>query len=244
MKKYIRKFIVFLTLLLGGTSIETTLAFADGFTKNRSESEISYRENTDSTPPIDPTHPDQAAEIISKIPVTPGTAGPLSVDFAPHVVFGQQEASKKDVIYYAALTKIKRLDSNTEEEIGNFLQLTDNRGKNSSWRLTVTQNGQLKNGAHTLKGAQLSINNITLFSPNHGAKPTASKDVHLDPENGEPTEVSRSTETSGKGTWLIMFGKNKEESKTSIQVRVPGTTEKKQGNYTTSLTWELIDTPI
>ncbi|MEI5988690.1 WxL domain-containing protein [Enterococcus crotali] len=243
MKKIRRKFIVFLTLLLGGTSTDTTLVFAEDLIGNKSEAEISYSENTDVTPPIDPSKPGQTITVVSTIPIKPGTTGPLSVDFAPHVIFGPQDASQKNTIYYAKLTKILR-SGNLQEEVGNFLQLTDNRGKNSGWRLTVKQNGQLRNGTHTLKGAQLSLNNLTLFSPNNGDKPIASKSVRLDPESGEPTEVSHSTEKSGKGTWLIMFGKDKEESKTSIQVSVPGTSEKKQGNYTTSLTWELSDTPI
>ncbi|OJG49104.1 hypothetical protein RV06_GL002030 [Enterococcus haemoperoxidus] len=244
MKKTRRKFIVLLSILLGGISIETPSVFADSSIGNKSEAEIFYTENTDITPPIDPREPDESTEIVSPIPVQPGTSGPLSVDFAPHVIFGEHEGSKENDTYYAKLTKIKKKADGSEEEVPNFLQLTDNRGKDAGWRLTVKQNGQLKNGAHILKGAEISLNNITLFSPNNGKEPIAIESVRLDPDSMEPTEVSRSTETTGKGTWMIMFGKDKEESKKSIQVRVPGSAEKKKGNYTTSLTWELIDTPI
>ncbi|WP_242590033.1 WxL domain-containing protein [Enterococcus sp. DIV0849a] len=216
--------------------------FADVTTGNKSEAEISYTENTDITSPIDPNNPGETTEIISPIPVQPGTSGPLSVDFAPHVIFGEHDGSQKNDIYYAKLTRVKKNDS--EEMVPNFLQLTDNRGKNSGWRLTIKQNGQLKNGTHSLKGAEISLNNLTLFSPDNGGSPIATRSVRLDPEGGEPTEIARSTERTGKGTWLVMFGENEEESKTSIQVSVPGITPKKKGNYTTSLTWELIDTPI
>lgn len=244
MKNIRRKFIVFMSLMLGGTSIEMKEVFADGNIGGKSEAEISYTENTDITSPIDPNNPGEIAEIISPIPVQPGTSGPLSVDFAPHVIFGKHDGSQKNDIYYAKLTRVKKKPDGSEEMVPNFLQLTDNRGKNSGWRLTIKQNGQLKNGTHPLKGAEISLKNITLFSPNTSGRPIAKKSVRLDPEGGEPTEIARSKEKTGKGTWLIMFGQSEEESKTSIQVSVPGTTEKKKGNYTTSLTWELIDTPI
>ncbi|WP_375179748.1 WxL domain-containing protein [Enterococcus rotai] len=244
MKKNRRKFIVFLALLLSELSVETEAVWANDGLGNRSNAEISYIENTDITPPMDPTQPDKSTEIISPIPVPPGTSGPLSVDFAPHVIFGEHDGSQKNDVYYAKLTRIKKNTDGSEEEVPNFLQLTDNRGKNAGWRLTVKQNGQLKNSTHSLKGAQMSLKNITLLSPNNREKPIVVKDVQLDPESDEPVEVSRATETTGKGTWQVMFGKDNEESKTSIQVSVPGTTEKKKGNYSTSLTWELIDTPI
>ncbi|WP_086312957.1 hypothetical protein A5821_000529 [Enterococcus sp. 7F3_DIV0205] len=244
MKKNIKMIIIFLTLSLGGVCLGASAAFANGTTGNKSEGEIYYTENTEVTPLLDSSHPGESIKIISSIPVQPGTPGPLSVDFAPHVVFGEHDGSQKNDIYYAKLTRIKRLADGSEEEVPNFLQLTDNRGKKSGWRLTVKQNGQLRNGAHLLKGAEITLKNIRLFSPNDGAKPIVTESVRLEPEGGEATEVSKSTETSGKGTWIIMFGKDKEESKTSIQVSVPGTIEKKKGNYTTSLTWELIDTPI
>ncbi|ALS00770.1 cell surface protein [Enterococcus silesiacus] len=244
MKKIMRKFIVFMALLLGGVCVEVPVVFADGAVENKSEAEILYTENSDITPPIDRDKPGEAVEIVSSVPIRPGTSGPLSVDFAPHVIFGEHDGSQKNDLYYAKLMRIKKLSDGTEEMVPNFLQITDNRGKNSGWRLTIKQNGQLKNGTHSLKGAEISLKNITLFSPNNGGKPIATESVRLDPEGGEPTEMAKSTEKTGKGTWLVMFGKDSEESKTSIQVSVPGTSEKKKGNYTTSLTWELIDTPI
>ncbi|WP_071865857.1 WxL domain-containing protein, partial [Enterococcus caccae] len=234
MKKMRRTFMVLIFILLGGVSVETTSVLADSSIGNKSEAEIFYTENTDVTPPIDPEKPDESTEIVSPIPVQPGTSGPLSVDFAPHVIFGEHDGSKENDIYYAKLTKIKKKDDGSEQEVPNFLQLTDNRGKKAGWRLTIKQNGQLRNGTHVLKGAEISLNNITLFSPHSGREPIAIDSVRLDPDSMEPTEVSRSTETTGKGTWMIMFGKDKEESKKSIQVKVPGSVEKKKGNYTTS----------
>ncbi|WP_207695133.1 WxL domain-containing protein [Enterococcus sp. DIV0212c] len=243
MKKNTRKFIIYLTLLLGGTSIETGVVWANE-SGGKSEAEISYTENTDATPPKLPTNPEEDVEIVSPIPVDPGTSGPLSVDYAPHVIFGEKEASSKDDIYYAKLAEVKKPDDSSIKEVPNFLQLTDNRGKSAGWRLTIKQNGQLRNGAYVLKGAEITLKNVSLASPSGGAEPTTVQSITLNPDSGEPAEVARSTEQTGKGTWIIKFGKELKESQKSIQVKVPGKTEKKQGNYTTSLTWELMDAPI
>ncbi|WP_348923016.1 WxL domain-containing protein [Enterococcus rotai] len=244
MIKIMRKFIVFLVLLLGSFTIEKAFVFAKENTGVKSEVEIFYSENQDITPTYHPAIPKEPVEIISPMPVNPGTAGPLSVDFAPNIVFGEHKASDKDDIYYAKLTKVKKVVDGAENEVPNYLQITDNRGKKEGWRLTVRQNGQLSNRTHDLNGAEISIKNITLISPNSSAKPIAANDIRLDPIKQEAAELSRSDEQTGKGTWIIMFGANNEESKKSIQVNVPGTTEKQKGNYTTSLTWELIDSPI
>ena len=81
--------------------------------------------------PIDETKPD-------KKPVG-GTKGPLSLDFASSLNFGEQLISSKNERYFAEGQKLA--DGSTKM---NYVQVTDNRANMSSWTLSVRQNGPLK----------------------------------------------------------------------------------------------------
>ncbi|OEG18124.1 cell surface protein [Enterococcus quebecensis] len=242
--KRTKKLFYNIILILGILTIVQSVTIAQADTGRQSEVEVFFTENKDPTAPLNPKELSEPVEIISDIPIKPGTPGPLSVDFAPHVVFGEQDGSADDDVYFAQLTKVKTVSDGSEDEVPNYIQITDNRGKDNGWKLTVKQNGQLRNGDHTLTGAEMMLKNIKLISPNGNKEPIYTKDITLDPINSQPMEVSRSDEKTGKGTWIIMFGSNLSESKKSIQIKVPGDIEKKRGKYTTSLTWELVDSPI
>ncbi|WP_086329989.1 WxL domain-containing protein [Candidatus Enterococcus mansonii] len=244
MIKTINKLFYSIILVVGSLIITQTMTIAEANTGVPSEVEVFFTENKDPTPPLNPKDPNEHVEVISDLPIKPGTEGPLSVDFAPNVVFGEQEASEEDDVYYAQLTKVRKKSDDTVDEVPNYIQITDNRGKDNGWKLTVKQNGQLRNGDHILVGAEMMLKNVTLISPNDNKKPIYTKDILLDPVASQPIEVSKSDEKTGKGTWIIMFGSNLSESKKSIQIKVPGDTDKKRGKYTTSLTWELVDSPI
>ena len=87
--------------------------------------------------PVDPTDPDGP---------NPGTNGPLSIDYASSLDFGSIKSRIKNETYYArAQTYLNDDGTAAMLKTANYVQVTDNRGNNAGWRLTVKQNGQFKN---------------------------------------------------------------------------------------------------
>ncbi|WP_285141892.1 WxL domain-containing protein [Lactococcus petauri] len=230
---------VLLTSFAFGAS--TVLADEDGASM-KSVGTISYVTDDSSVNPIDPMDPDPEKPIT---PTDPDdherpTAGPLSIDYVSNLRFGEQKTTGTDMIYHAQLDEI--IDSEGETiSRPNFVQVTDKRGSNAGWHLTVTQDGQFKSGANELAGAVLTLDNATLSTPNGGIEPTASQAIALTP--GSASDVLDAKEDQGTGTWLNRFGADEEEGKSSVTLSVPGKTKKVQGEYKTSLTWTLTDTP-
>ncbi|MCO7181202.1 WxL domain-containing protein [Lactococcus formosensis] len=221
---------VLLTSFAFGAS--TVLADEDGASM-KSVGTISYVTDDSSVNPIDPMDPDPDDH-------ENPTAGPLSIDYVSNLRFGEQKTTGTDMTYYAQLDEI--IDSEGENiKRPNFVQVTDKRGSNAGWHLTVTQDGQFKSGANELAGAVLTLDNATLSTPNGGIEPTASQAIALTP--GSASDVLDAKEEQGTGTWLNRFGADEEEAQSSVTLSVPGKTKKVQGEYKTSLTWTLTDTP-
>lgn len=235
------KMIIACFTILGGLSVFGTPSFAAGGQIN-SKGTINFLENTGKVDPTDPLNPDP------ENPVQPkdldeheeGTAGPLSIDYVSNIRFGEQKTSGKDEVYYAALDKLVDSKGN-EVERPNFIQVTDKRGSNAGWHLTVTQNEQFKNGKESLKGAVLKLDNGTMSSADGGESPSASQGIALNP--GMASDVANAKENQGTGTWADRFGKDEAAGKKSISLSVPGKTKKVKGEYKTTLTWTLTDSP-
>ncbi|MGH1298666.1 WxL domain-containing protein [Bacillus pretiosus] len=234
---------VSLTALAGGTSV--LAAEQDGGTLN-SKAFIKFEKNTET---VDPENPIKPGEVVEPVidPENPddthekGTDGPLSIDYVSNFNFETQKASGNNEIYYAKLDTVKGKDGN--EEVPNFLQVTDNRGTNAGWKLSVTQNDQFKTADNKeLTGAALTLKNGTPNSASGSDAPTAAQDIALVP--GQASDVLTAQEEQGMGTWTNAFGKSVEEGKKSVELSVPGKTKKEQAQYTTSLTWELKDAPM
>lgn len=237
-----KKKIIFIPLLTFSVINCSSIVFAQDGASMKSIGSISYVTDTDPVSPIDPVNPDPVN------PITPDdkqdhenpTSGPLSIDYISNLRFGEQKTTGSNMTYYAQLDHIT--DSNgVSTERPDFIQITDKRGSNAGWHLTVTQDEQFKNGTEELKGASLTLDHATLATPNDGVAPTASQAITLDP--GKASDVLNAEADQGTGTWLDRFGKDEAEGKTSISLVVPGNTKKLQGEYTTSLTWTLADSP-
>ncbi|HEK9101701.1 WxL domain-containing protein [Bacillus pfraonensis] len=235
---------VSLTTLAGGTS-----AFAaekDGGTLN-SNAFIKFEKNTTT---VDPTNPTDPTEVVDPVvdPENPddthdkGTNGPLSIDYVSNFNFETQKASGNNEVYYAKLDTVQN-KKGEQKEVPNFVQVTDNRGTNAGWKLSVTQNGQFKTekGAE-LTGAALTLKNGTLNSAAGSDAPTAAQNIALTP--GVASDVTTAGEEQGMGTWTNAFGKDATQGKESVELTVPGKTKKEQDKYKTTLTWELKDAPM
>ncbi|WP_291293521.1 WxL domain-containing protein [Enterococcus sp.] len=226
---------------------------------------VDFIPNTDPTNPVNPENPDPENPVNPVDPTdpegpTPGTNGPLSIDYASSLDFGVNKISNRNETYYArAQTYLNDDGTVATLKTANYVQVTDNRGNNAGWRLTVKQNGQFKN-EHTLHqeltGSVISLTNPTVKSNAVGVtEPTPTQTITLD-ANGSESVVMTAAVGSGAGTWVDAWGSvetvteldsNDQEVESAITkaiaLTVPGSTPKDAVSYKTTLTWTLADTP-
>lgn len=190
--------------------------------------------------PVDPTNPTK--------PVEPGTNGPLSLDFASVLDFGEQLISLEDQNYFAKPQYLFAEDGTIDKEnpVPNYVQITDKRGGEKGWSLSVKQNGpftSVKNKKE-LTGAELIFTNGEADSISNSKDPSVVKPLFgLVPDGSGASEtIMAAAPGEGFGTWVYRFGDELTKD-SSIMLFVPGTTVKEADTYKTSLTWTLTDTP-
>lgn len=201
--------------------------------------------------PWDPKDPENKPE--------PGTKGPLSIDFASNLNFGENKITNEDETYFARAQNFYDKEGKVTKVRPNYVQISDNRGTNAGWTLTVRQEGQFKAEKKTLN-SELKNAVITLKAPNvqsnsNATKPEAEKEIVLNPSKVESPVMSAANE-AGAGTWTNAWGtveevtemnKKGEEVKANVTkevtLDVPGSTSKDAVKYATKLTWILSDQP-
>lgn len=229
--------------LVGLMTAGTATAFAaDGGTLD-TNGFIEYSAPDKPTPPTNPTDPSKPVEPTPtdpQHPNKPGTGGPLSIDFASNFNFGKQDITALDKTYDAAPQKFKVTGEETEQTGPNYVQVSDNRGNEKGWRLTVKQT-EFMNGEHKLEGAQLQLDNQHVVSNSQSTKPDAAASVDLIPN--QVTEMMNAAPGTGAGTFLLDWGTDAASGAKSVHLMVPGKTTKYTGQYSATLTWNLTDTP-
>lgn len=233
-------------------------------TKNyESNAIVEFVPDTSVTPPIDPVTPDAEKPVEPFDPTkpetgnkpNPGTTGPLSIDFASSLDFGKNKISNKDEVYYANPQYFFTTDG-TGPDLSNpkpnYVQVSDKRGTNAGWTLTVKQETQMTATTNTLNkvldGAEITLTQNKAVSNSTAVAPTPN-DVAL--VAGDSSTVMSATAGQGSGTWISAFGnvesvevegkvtaKNK-----AITLSVPGATPKDAVQYKTVLTWTIADLP-
>lgn len=263
-----------LVMLAGVGMISTygaTLVNAAAVGQYDSKSLVEFKQGTTVTPPVDPEDPDPSIPVVPIDPTDPtnppgpGTGGPLAIDFASSLAFGEQSITSKDETYYAHPQAFD--NGNTTE---NYVQVTDTRGNFAGWTLSVATDAQFhldtvdpsvtdESSAEVgdyLTGAQLSFS---------GGHVTTEKgiDASIYPKEVKTGSYAVSTaetvivaaaKNQGMGTWTYGLGTPTDydttatsadaiATKSPITLSVPGATVKKAGTYTTNLNWTLSDTP-
>lgn len=197
-------------------------------------------EDPDPEKPVDPVDPTDPTN-----PVDPGTNGPLSLDYASILDFGEQKISVKDETYFAKAQIVKDAEGK-ESTVPNYAQITDKRGGEKGWSLSVKQNGQFKSvtGAKELTGAEITFKNGEAVSSSTSNGPSTVKtEFSLSPDGtGVAQNVMAAKKGEGFGTWVYRSGDATTKEK-SIELSVPGSTAKEADTYKTTLTWTLTDTP-
>ncbi|EUJ33690.1 cell surface protein with WxL domain [Listeria floridensis FSL S10-1187] len=242
---------------VGVLSTAAVLSFASGayaapssLAQTTSKGYVTFKEDTSVTPPLDPSSPDPKNPVVpdpgAKHPVEPGTGGSLSIDRASNIEFGDQDISAADQDYYAKLDKLL-LQDGTTKQVPNYVQVTDKRGTSAGWTLQVTQQGQFKSAVNgnILVGAQLSFANINTNGTSLAAPPTPATDFEIEVAHiGQANTVLTAAAGKGMGTWFANFGTSANGEK-SIKLHVPGTSIKAANEeYSTTLTWNLLDGPL
>lgn len=208
------------------------------------DSKVKFTKQAEDTviPPVNPIDPDQPLDPDAE--VTPGTGGPLSIGYVSEFDFGTQEISGETKTYNAKLDKVKV--GGEYVEVPNNVQVTDNRGNNAGWSLTVAQNGQLKDGsARNLDGAEIAITKGTAVTKTGTGvtAPTVNQTIKLNP-NGTASTVMNATANQGMGQWVDKFGADNTAAADAVTLTVPGKSAKyADSDYATTLTWTLSDTP-
>ncbi|HDR7793099.1 TPA: WxL domain-containing protein [Bacillus luti] len=243
--------------VLGTTGLSAPVSAAEYETNGV----VEFTPNTDITKPVNPDNPDPNKPVVPVDPTkidpetnpdgtpNPGTAGPLSIDYASSLDFGKNKISGKDETYYANPQTYGEGVAPT----ANYVQVSDTRGTNAGWTLKVSQAGQLKNDAtqnKELTGAQITITSVEAVSNAAGVEKPVTQDITLDP-NGAESLVMSANEGAGAGTWVGRFGSLEDveidgetvKKNKAVSLTIPGKTAKDAVAYSTKLNWTLSDTP-
>lgn len=242
-----------------------------------SEAVVNFITNTDPSQPIDPEDPDPSNPVgpINPIdpekPVEPGTEGPLSLDFVPILNFGTAKITTENKVYSAYAQQIKADTGETpdiENYRPNYVQVTDNRGTEAGWKLTVTQADELKSTAgKTLAGASIKMadGHLNTAKGSTATAPTGETEVTLVPQ--ETTLLVSAANGEGAGVWADYFGSSTDTLKadtdiaiseneageevvgskavirnSAVTLEVPGASVKTDSTYATELVWTLSET--
>ncbi|ALS01360.1 hypothetical protein ATZ33_08265 [Enterococcus silesiacus] len=240
-----------LTVSIGiGGVLCSTVAFADEIPNElQSNAIVKFLEDDSPSKPVDPVNPDPNKPVTPFDPTTPdnkpnaGTKGPLSIDFASSLDFGENKISTADAVYKVKPQKYMTEDK--KEMVGpNYVQITDKRGTLSGWTLDVKQVTPLKNGDNILEGAQIRFTNADIVTNSAAQKPSSiKKDFILNGETGSQN-VLIAKDGEGAGTFVYRFGSDEATAADSIQLFIPGQSVKHKGLYQTTLNWSLKSVPL
>ena len=219
----------------GGAFFTTSAQAATDTTT--STGEVTYEKFSDATDPIHPGDPGNK-DIEDK---GTGNTGELTIDYVSSIQFPNQKVTGNDAVYFAKMSNVT-LEGGTLEATPNYVQVSDNSGTNSGWKLKVKQDNQFKNAdGKELTAAALSFKNgdsVKKVDFLAMEKPSV-HDVTLTP--GENHLIASAETDQGVGTWAMNFG-GADNGAESISLAVPGKYAKVAGTYSTTLTWEVSNT--
>jgi len=238
-------FLLVSATLLGSALLTTTAHAGEKGADYTSNGVINYAPSEDQTNPVDPLKPENP--VTPKDPTTddgkpePGTTGPLSIDFASSLLFGEQKITSTTQTYQAQAQGYTDKEGN-EQEGPNYVQVSDNRGTETGWTLKVKQNGQFKTtNDKELTGATITLANGNVVTKSASEKPTGPDTIVLTPDS--ETGVMSAMAGQGAGTYLMDWGTSADTAKESVSLEVPGATTKYADSYKTTFTWTLTDVP-
>ncbi|WP_430603132.1 hypothetical protein IGJ02_000489 [Enterococcus sp. DIV0724b] len=206
------KKIPFILTLFVFTGVMSLIAQTNVYAENAKEGNIgiSFEGLVDSNYGVlDPENPTKKLEPIGEYGKTTGA---LRIDFVPSIKFNSNKIVDKDVNYSADALLFKDVIAPR----GQFIQVSDYRGKQTGWSLQVRQETQFTNKnkkASQLDGAVLSFDKSWINTPNGtNNEPSVSKEVIRLNNIGETYTLAKATMGTGGGTWIVAFGASNDNS--------------------------------
>lgn len=211
---------------------------------------VHFIENDEIVEPVDPTNPGgdpvtPGEDPLDPDPIEPGTPGPLSIDYASHLNFGEVKKSGNEATYYAKPVTITFTDTEGVQQTGKrapWVQVTDSRGTKTGWTLQVKQEAQLTHETGSqLNGAviQLGKGIVNSASSIDGVQSFAISFQNFN----ALYDVMGAQDGSGAGTFVNMFGVLENDEAKDVTLTVPQDLKIEDGKYFTHLTWVLTDAP-
>ncbi|MGM7317266.1 WxL domain-containing protein, partial [Enterococcus casseliflavus] len=229
--------------------------------KTTTDGQITFTPGNDDTV-VDPG--DEGPDVT--IPPLPGpdggNKGPLTIATVPTMNFGSQIISTTDEHYNMVAEMQQRTGTTGEENRVPYVslaQVQDTRGTNEGWQLRVSLT-EFQAPADTLnnvlKGAQIMLFDPALrysINNNEQAPTIHASGLELIPNN-DAVSIMTAANNKGAGTSTAVWGDHDAIAKQvadgaavveneAIQLFVPGSTAKDAVTYTSTLTWELGQTP-
>ncbi|MGX6962979.1 WxL domain-containing protein [Vagococcus xieshaowenii] len=234
------------TLVLGTISATTVVNAEEEVKEYNTNAAVGFEANDEPAPPVDPENPDPTEPIDPVDPIKPTdpeqpgptpTVGPLSIDFASTLYFGNQKISTADETYFAAAQLSKNSDE-TFDETTNYVQITDSRGLTEGrWELRVSQPSAFisDESKQELSSAKIYFTDIALVSQegNTSKYPVLNNDGFF-LESGSTEIVATANEANqGLGTWVTRFGSKGTlvENEEGKEVEIAGKTVTVKGKY-------------
>ncbi|MCA5013468.1 MULTISPECIES: WxL domain-containing protein [unclassified Enterococcus] len=219
----------------------------------KSDAKVTFKEDDgETTPPVNPGEPDPDPNPGEPDPEPGGggSKGPLRVDYVSNLRFGEQKISGSSKEYHPTLVKWNFEDA-TSIYIPHFIQVTDNRGSNEGWTLSVERSEFATTENEVLTGAELVITNGEVVSisdmPAETTPGVVQQTVTI--PVGSAATVMTAAENQGMATWSYSFGQPISNDAAStdptavnndVTLKVPGTAKKiADKEYTSNITWTL-----
>jgi hypothetical protein len=210
--------------------------YGDSYT----DGSIGFLSNEEEKPILNPNNPNEKITVIDTLDknhtYSAGEKGVLTIDYVSNFQLGEVRATSQTDIVKAkeqeALTQ-----SNRQVTVPNFIQVTDTRGTNSGWQLSVKQQIQFRTKSQTypeLTGAILQLRNGRHTSP-------VANDIwineNLDLTLGQEVIVMKAKAGENSGTNLYAWENQ------GVHLLIPGNSPKLAQTYQTTLLWSISDTP-
>lgn len=224
-------------IILGTASSAFATSYTDA-SHSTSNATITFEEDKEAGPIVDPTNPTDP--ILPDGPVNP-TGSELMITYTSDLNFGTQ--SKQNKTWNALGEQVTDVNSGNTRNIAPFISVKDTRGTSrKGWSLTVKQDEDFKDtDGKVLTGAELSYSNL-VSALTVGAPTVKSGVISIGKDAAEFASADTNT---GVGSWSIGLGSYDTELGTTngVTLKVPTTTAKNTGSYSTTLTYELISDP-
>ncbi len=263
-----RKLNKFTALTLAATLMAgNVIAVSAAGDTQTSSATITYQSPDDNGGGTDPKNPEEPGETVEPDDEDENkdSTGSLTIDYISNFRFGTQDITSQDRDYYAATRTAKYYpdkendpDNFETRELPNYVQVSDLRGVETGWTLSVNMSKfTVSDDQHDKYGAELEGAKITLMNleatteAQSGSVNIGGESLTLNPEAdvtvmyAKPDAVAPLSDSAGTGTHMTMFGRTQQgdNGDESVMLSIPGKATKYNTSYEATLTWTLKDVP-